>query len=249
MKSVTLVGGAGYIGQRLARYLSDHGWYVRIVDPCIVDPEAPRRLEGVANIGEALPEGPIVYLASLHDFPGFDDMPLYERVEWQQVGRRLMVDEPARLAKTGREVIYISSMRALTHPNTFYGRLKGLAEKRLFQMPNVAIRRFGTVFGGLTPVLYNRTITVPNNWLVRGELPDENWKAYVTCMHQVLGSIKRALNYPQSSVTCEVQSGGPWDADRLSRLREITDLGAEREPHPAVATAKYYDLPLPKGLA
>jgi len=253
MRLVTLIGGAGYIGQRLARYLTDLGWDVHISDPCVVDPAAPERLGKSVTWCSLLNDGPIVYLASLHDFPGWDTLSTAQRFEWQQVGRKLMIDEPVRLARSGRPLVYISSMRALTHPNTFYGNLKKQAERLLFQLPNVSILRFGTVMSGLSSELYNRTITVPNNWIMRGELPDENWKAYVTHMDKTLHAIWSALppsSTPGGSVRNVTESMYPWDAERLSHYRPSTHgLDAEREPHPAIATAKHYNLPLPKGLA
>lgn len=254
-RPVVLVGGAGYIGQRLAPYLQLRGFDPIVVDPCMHC--VPRFGPGIQlHTGDIelllkkgiVPSGPIVYLAGLHDLPFWDELDPVGKREWQAVGRHVMVDLPLALAEQGREVIYISSMRALTHSRTFYGNLKRMAEKAL--QFRASIVRFGTVWGMLSPHLYNRTITVPNNWSIRGELPDAKWKAYITPMERAAQTVTFLLNRPGQCVTLNaIQPERPCVADDLRDfvplLDKIPEL-MEREAHPAYSAADYYDLPLPK---
>jgi hypothetical protein len=141
-------------------------------------------------------------------------------------------------------VIYISSMRSLTHPNTFYGNLKKRAEVELFR--KATILRLGTVHGGLDPHMYNRTITVPNNYAVRGEAPDANWKAFITPMKDVIIGVVSAIGLAAPIVENLHSPDYPCLASDLEFETEPTRVKYAREEHPAYATARYYDLPLPK---
>ncbi len=251
-REVALVGGGGYIGQRLARYLADRGWAPEVIDPDIhqagfpVIAECRWRLADIRDVPtNELPEQ-IVYLASFHDVPFWDQLLDGEKLEWQQEASEIMIKEPLRLIAAGKEVIYVSSMRALTHPETFYGNLKAVAERELFQKASIV--RFGTVWGGLEEGLYNRTITVPNNWAVRGELPDKNWEAYVTSMDWAMQSIEVLLGRSKHlEVGACVSPCCPITAESLPNVVPyLPDFNCASEPHPAYATAEYYDLPLPK---
>lgn len=253
-RTVTLIGGAGYIGQRLALRLRDRGWHVTIIDPCILC-DVPNLGEGIViqqtTIENFLEQGvrirdPIVYLAGFHDYPGFYMLPADEKLQWQQAARNLMIDIPVKLAHDSN-LIYLSSMRAITHPYTFYGNLKRMAERRLFQ--HASIVRMGTVWGDLDPKLYNRTITVPNNWAIRGELPDENWGAYISPMKHVLAAIEALFGWPSDEVFDAIQPLRPCLArdliDWVPALKPVPEELIARETHPALLMADYYDLPLP----
>lgn len=256
-RPVTLIGGAGYIGQRLAPFLANRGWSVSVIDPCFLTDDIPNMGEGVVvqNVdvrkllaGSWRPSSPVIYLAGFHDYPGFYELDMDGRRQWQEAAREIMVDIPLRLLDHTR-VIYLSSMRALTHPNTFYGNLKRIAEQRLF--PRASIIRLGTVWGALEPELYNRTITVPNNWAIRRDLPDENWEAYISPMHMVLGIIESVLDHDPPVVMNAASPTRPCKAEDLRHLvpaleRRAAEELQEREPHPALLTAAYYNLPLPE---
>jgi len=259
MKDIAVVGGAGYIGQRLVPYLVGKGHTVTVIDPCILHtpdfgPGVVFHQQGIRTAlldGLSLPDT-VIYLASFHDLPFWDKLDHVEKVLWEAQARDLMVDIPVKLANMGKEVIYISSMRALTHPTTFYGNLKAIAERELFQKATIV--RLGTVFGGLDTYKYNRTITVPNNLLVRGEFPDDNWQAFITPMVEACRRIGLFSALPH---LCEVASVCEGPVKRPAQLlalvgKVLSDEGQRlwkdfpREEHPAYATARFYDLPLPK---
>jgi nucleoside-diphosphate-sugar epimerase len=253
MSRVTIIGGMGYIGQRLALKLASREHEVAVVDPCAVSGVPNKILEHPmiqhvnCDVRSWEPEedcGPIVYLASFHDCPFWDGLILEEKVRWEEAAREIMVDQPRRLADAGKEVIYVSSMRAVTHQHTFYGNLKAIAERELFQKAHII--RFGTVHGAMDRDLYNRTITVPNNYAVRDELPDGNWEAYTTKMGIGLAAlfISAEKSYRGEVHNCT-------DFPRPCTYKDLPDLVPKagyhpREEHPALATARYYDLPLPK---
>jgi hypothetical protein len=196
--------------------------------------------------GSWRPSSPIVYLAGFHDWPGFYELGVQEKLEWQQAAREIMVDIPLKLVDGGCRLIYYSSMRALTHTDTFYGNLKRTAESRLF--PHATLLRFGTVWGQLDVEKYNRTITVPNNWAIRRELPDENWFAYLTPMHEILKVTETALEINPPFVYNVVQPGRPCVAkdlhDWVPPLSPVPEELIEKETHPALLTADYYNLPM-----
>jgi nucleoside-diphosphate-sugar epimerase len=225
------------------------------VDPCILcDPPEAFKAAGIEVIREdvrnlaSIPPGPVVYLASFHEFSGYESLGTTDKRFWYEAAKRIMVDIPKQITDAGRrDMIYISSMRALTHRTHFYGSLKALAERELFQRRNVQILRFGTVWGGMDPDLYNRTITVPNNWAVRGILPDENWKAYITPHVDVVNAVEFMLDRPGvGSVYSVVLPYRPCVAadlrERIPKLHPVPDELVKPEPHPSTLMAAYYGL-------
>lgn len=248
MNKVILAGGAGYIGQALYQYLGWRGLDPLIVDPCyIAEPPAGWAVirEDASFLLRDQGREPVVYLASLHDFPCFERLDPVQKRQWQEVGRRLMIDVPVAIAKK-RPMLYISSMRSLTHSRSFYGQLKKLAEILLFRKASTL--RLGTVYG-FTPGLYNRTITVPNNYLVRGELPDTHWAAHVVDLRRVIGAVASWITSGSGSNLPEVWNAtqGLTNRDTLKHRvvprEDLIDERIAREPHPASLMAKAYGLP------
>lgn len=254
-KSVYLVGGNGYIGQRLATFLKIHGWNPVVVDPCILSGPTPfiagrlirHPIQQAITDGKIPPNVPVVYLASFHDFPGYNSLDLIQKRQWEEEADTLMVNIPNDLC-VGRKLIYFSSMRALTHRDTFYGNLKGIAESLLFK--RASIIRPGTVYGHLRrePGYYNRTITVPNQWIVRGKKPDLNWRAYVVDMDRVLNMVLEMLYAPMGEVRHAIHPQHPLTRKELTAYIKPCPMDLVREPHPALLTAKYYGLPIPEEL-
>jgi nucleoside-diphosphate-sugar epimerase len=256
MKTVYIIGGAGYIGSRVVDKMFEERdrW-----DPVVLD----LGLHGnccdpwdVTTGNKALaPDGlrtdiPILYLAGAHESPFWNRLSSDEKFQWQQVGRKIMIDAPLALVERGHPLVYVSSMRALTHPHTYYGNLKRQAEIALFQKARII--RIGTVYGSLRgshgP---KRTITVPNNYLLRGELPDEHWKAYITPMRKVVSECLRGLEpEPREAYTTVVNAVAedhPFDAVQLERFFDFRFVAADypdKEEHPAYAFARHYNLPI-----
>lgn len=250
-----IIGANGYIGQRLLERVKEQGLPICAIDACILAEPWPgvtkARVEDID-----VPRGEdVIWLASFHDAPQLEQLTVGERLEWVQVARKIMVELPLKWARRARTFTYVSSMRALTHPDTFYGALKRRAEATLLDgATNVRIVRFGTVFGDLRSDLYNRTITVPNNWLCRGVLPDEGWKAYVTGMASALPALDVKPWGPtdcNTIVNVLTSPSRPWTAtDLREHLPPFFSLPTycppRVEPHPAALMAQFYDLPWPK---
>ena len=251
-----IIGANGYIGQRLTEKIREYGVSVHAIDACILAELRPGVVKARVEDIEVPKGEDVIWLASFHDSPQLEKLTIGERLEWVQVARKIMVELPLKWARWARTFTYVSSMRVLTHPDTFYGALKRRAEATLLDgATNVRIVRFGTVYGDLRPDLYNRTITVPNNWLCRGVLPDSGWKAYVTNMIHALSelgpvptwapadanTIRNVLTYPHR----------PWQAADLSKkLPPFSTYCPPRiEPHPAALMAQFYNLPWPKEAA
>ena len=248
-----IIGANGYIGQRLLERVSTGIEAVHAIDACILAPPRPGITQARVEDIDVPAHQDVIWLASFHDSPQLEKLTIGERLEWVQVARKIMVELPLKWARRARTFTYVSSMRALTHPDTFYGALKRRAEQTLLDgATNVRIVRFGTVYGGLSPSLYNRTITVPNRWLVHRVLPNEGWKAYVTSMNQALV----ALRY--DSEVCEENTirnfvsspARPWtSADLEWFLQPLSQPLLTPEPHPAALMAQFYNLPWPKEAA
>lgn len=222
---VTVVGGSGYIGTRLIRHLTEQGHEYLNVDvrpspSSVVHGRGPetldiRRWESLDMVRDL--KYPVVYLAGIHETPEED------RKRWSGVAEELMVNTPHVLA-VDLPLLYVSSTRVLTaKPHTLYSRMKEEGEKGVF-MSGGSVVRLGTVYGGLEGGLPNRTRTVPNHYILTGEEPDENWRAYVTSMDHALRAIQYWLEWDQDRrrvlniVDCE----GPLTrADLVSRISRV----------------------------
>jgi nucleoside-diphosphate-sugar epimerase len=204
MNSILVVGGAGYIGSRLIARLKQAGHNVGLWDADFygtVDAVAKANdlqdvlKEDVRWIYEHEREACaflknfdlIIYLASPHDI----NLPADHRAVRRYYPA--IMGECADLIRymSGLPLVYVSSMRALTHPSSTYGYYKKAAEQFFNKLRTGAIVRFGTVWGGLSPHRHfpNRVVTVPNKYVLTGQLPDEHWRAYTTHIDLAVGTL------------------------------------------------------------
>jgi len=177
-KTVYLVGGKGYIGSSLGRFLSQLGdWAPEYLD--LKDGFDARKEKPPAD------NNLVIWLASPHELE-----PVELEPAWDSYYQDTMIYAPKRWVAAGHPMIYISSMRAMTSTKFIYGRVKEAAEKYLLG-PDVTIVRPGTVWGPpQSPDSPIRVHTAMNYALVSGKFTGDGWKSY-TCYLPVLLNILR----------------------------------------------------------
>lgn len=191
--NVILVGGHGYLGSRVRVALEADGAHPLVVDPGIlqkVDDCSQDVLKMPYHYHEV--EGDVVvWLASIHEVPESS------RLVWQDIAYDLMVKTPmewaAAVGTAGGRFIYISSTRAGTHPDGLYGWNKRRFELLTAGDDHVTVIRPGTIWGGLSETLPNRTQTVINKMLTSDWLPEPLWEPFFTCHIDIIVNIIQAL--------------------------------------------------------
>jgi nucleoside-diphosphate-sugar epimerase len=223
---IYVVGGAGYIGQRLMPLLEKFYPWAPV---WCVDLQQPKRWDRhiTADAREWEPEDPnsvIVYMASVQE-PS-DNM-------CAMLANEIMVDTPSYFLMTQRckHMVYFSSIRAVEAREenaTIYSEEKRNAEQVLLCLDalrgrTISILRPGTVFGGFSDALPVRRTTVPNKYLLTGELPDENYRAYICPMNTILWAATEAVDYKRMSarnVISNIGLGDPFTRHNLPSLQE-----------------------------
>lgn len=193
---IYIVGGSGYIGQRIARRLRDAGTDVTIVDLQAPKVDVPFVQADARFWSPPTKRCRIIYMASVQE-PS-NDMP-------DVVAEYIMVNAPLRLLHVCEHLVYFSSIRAAVLPNvdscpTLYSRMKSEAELELLDTGpthSFTILRPGTVFGGFADELPVRVSTVPNKFLITGEKPDNKYRAYVCPMSRIVNAALDAVLYPK----------------------------------------------------
>lgn len=180
MNPIVLVGGAGYLGQRIARILAHDGVAFSVLDPNIYDYPLPpcvahnlidedvRSLDPQDFFGTT-----VIWLASPHDFPKDDE-------QTRNIARELMVELPVRICMQARRFVYLSSATVeLNDHLTLYREYKRQGEVAMLRCEHshrhenaVAIIRPGTLHGDMARGWANRPETAPNRWGATGSLPD-----------------------------------------------------------------------------
>jgi len=181
MRDIVVVGAAGYIGARLLEHFSRNAvdWYTGFDLGIFGQAKMPKQtyVKDVADIpASAFKDKVVIYLASFHREPDGTA----HREAWRQAYDKLMVREPARIARACHQLIYVSSMRAITDRVSLYGETKARAEKVLLDIPNTRQVRFGTIWGDLNKRLPNRPNTAVNYALTRGQFSGDHWEAFTT---------------------------------------------------------------------
>jgi nucleoside-diphosphate-sugar epimerase len=249
---IYLIGGAGYIGSRLALELRQRGQPFRILDACILGNECEHWREltkvdvfksGALDCIE--PEDTVVWLASLHngDWKGIES-----------VGERLMWRMPYNLLHRRCRLLYVSSMQVFALSRCPYADAKARAEHMLAaraqaERRSLCIIRPGTVWGWLRAGLPNRVHTVPNRYLLTGELPDGFYSSYICSMGSLVDTIAAALVAPDSQfkqVLNVVDPPTPVNRLQLADAvgpkffpEEVEGIGLDGE-HPMEIYRKYY---------
>lgn len=175
---VVLVGGMGYLGTRFSTdLLLQQGKAATSVDLNIYDPKTPGH--SVESFDpRSFEDRTVIWLASFHrERPGEENNPAV--VDAYQ---ELLVTQPLRAASYAKRFIYVSSMRSFE--GGLYGTMKRKAEHALLPFKNAASVRFGTVWGGLSRQLPNRTRTAINHALLHQSFEGDTWRAHHTYISQ-----------------------------------------------------------------
>lgn len=177
-RRIIVVGSGGFIGSRLCAELSkrkiqhwevDLGIYTRLLDwegdVTTMDPKEFK-------------DAVVIYLACFHRDPAV------LRIGLDGAYTKLMVHTPVEIAERCFSLIYVSSMLAITDQDSLYASVKRYAERKLCD--RALILRPGTVWGGLSPDLPNRTSTALNYALTRGKFEGDHWTFFTTHMTLLL---------------------------------------------------------------
>lgn len=264
--NVLLVGGAGYIGSRLARTLEERGHTCQTIDAGIL--ARPGSFHGEHDVRSGgLSTDPfsvhferesftypdrapvVIWLASIHD------VPKDQEEQWREIAYDLMVRLPEKWAKatieSGGRFIYFSSTRAGTHPDRLYGWLKRRFERvRPF---GTTVVRPGTVWGALSETLPNRCHTVVNRMLIDSQwLPEPLEEPFFTCQYAflervVVDLVERPQTVWQGLVVPLTDTLVPITGAKLAGgwrpqgyASEAVPRGLEMGEHPMEAYRRYY---------
>jgi nucleoside-diphosphate-sugar epimerase len=183
MREIIVIGAGGYIGSRLMDHFSMHnvdwvqGFDLGIFGKKKMDNIPHTVIKDVRDLPASTYRGVVVvYLASFHREPAG----CANKEEWRSAYAELMVSMPLMIAKYAHQIIYVSSMRALTDTVSLYGETKARAERFLLRKPSARLFRFGTVWGNFSDRLPNRPNTALNFALSRGKFTGDTWSAFTT---------------------------------------------------------------------
>jgi nucleoside-diphosphate-sugar epimerase len=183
MREIIVIGAGGYIGSRLMDHFSMHnvdwvqGFDLGIFGKEKMDNVSRTVIKDVRDIPfSTYNHAVVVYLASFHREPDG----CAQKEDWRNAYAELMVGFPLQIAKVAHQIIYTSSMRALTDTVSLYGETKARAERFLVTRPAARLFRFGTVWGDFSDRLPNRPNTALNFALSRGKFTGDTWSAFTT---------------------------------------------------------------------
>lgn len=190
MREIIVIGAGGYIGSRLMDRFAEHNVdWVRGFDLGIFGVKKQAKntvIKDVADMsGTVFNNAVVVYLASFHREPDG----CASKETWRSAYGGLMVAQPGAIAHLAHQLIYVSSMRAITDRDSLYGETKARAERVLVRNPKARIFRFGTVWGGHSKSLPNRPNTAINFALTRRFFHGDHWTAFTTHISDVVETL------------------------------------------------------------